>query len=156
MKLKTRKFNNKKLSNLIRSATRFYIESIIPKQFIPHLKIEIECLDIENDGTVEKIGTNNYLIELCNNISFEHMLVTLAHEVVHIKQYILKELKTHYIYGKPVDVWKGKRYRNLKYLDQPWEKEALQKEVELYQWFIGECYASGNINKLVNMRHLTC
>jgi hypothetical protein len=117
------------------------------------LAVSIKLVDIVEDGTFEKVSTNNYAIELSKRLQLEHMLVTLAHEVVHLKQYVLKELKTHYIYGQPVDVWKGKRFRNKNYYDQPWEQEALRDEVHLYQDYISECYSLGNINKLDIMRY---
>lgn len=158
MKLKIRKFNNRSLSNLLRIATNFYIQRLLPFNNSRLLKIEVVAVDrLEADGTFEKIGTNNYLVELKQDLSVSHMLVTLAHELVHLKQYVTKELKSYYVGGTPVDVWRGKRYRNLSYESQPWEIEALTKEQDLYQDFISECYISGNlIKKLQKLHDLTC
>jgi hypothetical protein len=50
----------------------------------------------------------------------------LAHEMVHAKQFIRKELSTN------MDRWKKRKHvDNLEYMDQPWEREAYRLEPEL-------------------------
>ena len=58
------------------------------------------------------------------------MMQTLAHEMVHAKQYIRGELC-----GWSMS-WKGKKPRNYKYENAPWEREAYKREEELYK----KCY----------------
>lgn len=156
--LRTRKFNNRKLSSILRTATKFYIEQLLPNHKHNLFKIDIIGVkNLEADGTFEKIATNRYAIELKLGLDIEMMLLTLAHELVHLKQYATNELRSRVIGGQLVDIWKGKRYRNLHYDDQPWEIEALQKEQDLLVDFISECYASGKlINKLVKLRGFSC
>lgn len=158
MRLRTRKFNNRKLSSIIRTATKFYIQRLLPDHKHHLFKIDINGVkNLLADGTFEKTATNKYTIELKLELDVEMMLLTLAHELVHLKQYATNELRSRVIAGQLVDIWKGKRYRNLKYNDQPWEIEALQKEQDLFEDFISECYASGNlINKVVKLRGFTC
>jgi hypothetical protein len=55
------------------------------------------------------------------------MMQTLAHEMVHAKQYIRGELNGYN------QSWKGRKPRNYKYENAPWEKEAYGREEELYQ-----------------------
>jgi len=62
------------------------------------------------------------------NIDYDEMMKTLAHEMVHAKQYLRGEL--HGWTGS----WKGKKPRNYKYENAPWEKEAHGKETELYNY----------------------
>ena len=50
---------------------------------------------------------------------------TLAHEMVHAKQFLRKELDGN--------LWKKRNYDNVKYDDQPWEKEANRLEERLYK-----------------------
>ena len=146
MKIKTRKFKDRTLIKFIREATQFYLEQIIPVSKRVRLQIDIIALDImDSDGSCEKAGANKYIIELKKGMSLELALITLAHEVIHIKQYALKELKTIYVKNDFVDVWMGKRYRNVKYSDQPWEQEAFSKDQDLYQDFLSECYATGRL-----------
>lgn len=55
-------------------------------------------------------------------------LSTMAHEMVHVKQYIRKELGLTKN-GEHI-TWNGKKVNSsLKYYETPWEMEAMQKEV---------------------------
>jgi len=62
-----------------------------------------------------------------DKMSHESMMQTLAHEMVHAKQYFRKELCGYSM------SWKGKKPRNYKYENAPWEKEAFAKEEELWK-----------------------
>ena len=75
-------------------------------------------------------------MEINKNLDVETILVTLAHEMVHLKQYATKQLKSKVVSGKEIDIWLGKKYKNLNYLDQPWEKEASSLEMQLYTGLI--------------------
>jgi hypothetical protein len=58
--------------------------------------------------------------------TLEEMMQTLAHEMVHAKQYLRREL-CGYSFS-----WKGRKPRNYKYENAPWEKEAYGLEEELF------------------------
>lgn len=60
-------------------------------------------------------------------LSYEEMMQTLAHEMVHCKQYFRGELCGW------SSSWKGKKPRNYKYENAPWEREAYKREEELYK-----------------------
>jgi len=52
--------------------------------------------------------------------------ITLAHEMVHVKQLAKGHMK---IVGNGTVVWMGKRYgKKTKYLDQPWEQHAFARQ----------------------------
>ena len=79
----------------------------------------------------------NYKINVCKYSTVKEILVTLAHECCHVKQYFLKELLTKYEYKwyrnkgyvrKRVRIWKGKEIRRSIYKKRPWEVEARQTE----------------------------
>lgn len=59
-------------------------------------------------------------------------LMTLAHEIVHVKQYAKGELKA--LFNKKENRWKGEYYTEdqLHYFDQPWEIEAFGREYGLF------------------------
>ena len=142
MTILTRRFKNKKLSNTIRRATLFYFNRL--NQDISNVTIHIvQMPKLGADGTCEKISKREFVIELNDDLSLEHCLITLAHETVHIKQYLTKQLRTWYLKTGIIDVWEGKRFRNVGYFQQPWEAEALLKEQDLYIDFVSECYATG-------------
>ena len=58
--------------------------------------------------------------------TLEEMMQTLAHEMVHAKQYLRRELCGYSM------AWKGRKPRNYKYENAPWEKEAYRLEEELF------------------------
>jgi hypothetical protein len=135
MKIKTRKFKNRELIKLIKLATNFYADILLPKQ--KHkIHLDISAKDINADGFCTCLSTYDFEIEIHKDLTFEHMMITLAHEMVHLKQYATKQLKSKFVRGTPVDTWKGTKYRNLKYKEQPWEKEATLLEESLYQQFM--------------------
>lgn len=71
------------------------------------------------DGTVEgyceALDNRNFIIDVC---LYGNWLATLAHEMVHVKQFARKELNL------ALTVWKGKSHYKTDYWDKPWEKEA--------------------------------
>lgn len=73
-------------------------------------------------GTVQ-LSKNDVEIALDSRLDLETMLTTLAHEMVHVKQYALGQLKVH---GSKYS-WLGKKY-NVGYLESPWEIEAFRRE----------------------------
>lgn len=154
MIVKTRKFNNRYLSKIIREATKFYLQNLIPEKKLKRLNVVVNLTANDfADGSCCYLNSNTFEIELGAHVSLTHKLLTLAHECVHVKQYVTKQLKTLYIGNNAVDIWQGKRYRNINYDDQPWEKEALDQEEELLYNFISDCYASGRLDleKLKNL-----
>jgi len=142
MKILTRRFKNKKLSNTIKRATSFYLNRL--NQDTSNITIRIVQMPrLGADGTCEKISKKEFVIELNDDLGLEHCLITLAHETVHIKQYITKQLRTWYLKTGTIDIWEGKRFRNVSYFQQPWEAEAMLLEEQLYIDFVSECYATG-------------
>ena len=68
---------------------------------------------------------NDIEIEINRTISFEDQMQTLAHEMVHAKQFLRKELDGN--------LWKKRNYEHREYEDQPGEKEANKLEEKLYK-----------------------
>ena len=66
------------------------------------------------------------IIELTNQHP-KDVVKTICHEMVHIKQYLRKELTMDGM------KWKGKDTSNVSYIDQPSEKEAYILQEKLYQ-----------------------
>ena len=69
--------------------------------------------------------THDIDIDINRTIPFEDQMQTLAHEMVHAKQFLRKELDGN--------LWKKRNYDNVEYDDQPWEKEANKMEKRLYK-----------------------
>ena len=81
-----------------------------------------------------------FMIELDTSMkyTFEQILTWLAHEMVHLKQFVRGEL-CDYETGRVR--WKSRSYGRVHYNDQPWEKEAYRLEGELYEMFEEWYYA---------------
>ncbi len=80
---------------------------------------------------------NEVEIELSKEYSFTDLMIALAHEMVHAKQFFRKELINGYM-------WKGRNYWNCTYLHQPWEKSAYYHEMKLYK----ECWSQNNAKNM--------
>ena len=91
--------------------------------FCSFLGIEKPNLHIFTDETISPNGAcyrnsdDEFMIVLKERDQ-GHMMVTLAHEMVHVKQYLLDGLS---------DEWDA----SIPYMERWWEKEAYQKEIEL-------------------------
>ena len=58
------------------------------------------------------------------------MVSTICHEIVHVKQYVKKELSD--LFDESCTKWKKKRYSmEYDYHNSPWEKEAYKLEESL-------------------------
>jgi hypothetical protein len=145
MKIKTRKFNDRGLTRLIKQAAKFYAYQLIPEHY-DQIYLDIYANKIKADGTCLQLDRYDFEIEINKNISFECMMITLAHEMIHLKQYATKELKSKIVKGNEVDIWKGVKYKNMKYHDQPWEQEATDLEEELYHKFLLYSLMSGTLD----------
>ena len=117
--------------------TRKFFEAILPSM-ISQLKLEnsrklliVKVDQIESQGvTIPIDGIDTYLVVVNPTNSVTNMGITLAHEMVHVRQMakgILKNVaKGH--------VWNSKLYtKKTKYLDQPWEQDAFAKQELIFR-----------------------
>lgn len=72
-------------------------------------------IDGSVEGYCEAVDNRNFIVDVC---LYGNWLATLAHEMVHVKQFAKNELDS------ALTVWKGKDHTNTDYWDAPWEKEA--------------------------------
>ena len=78
------------------------------------------CLELDDNRTFE--------LEIDHTQPLRQLLETVAHEMVHVKQYARRELNPN------KEVWLGKTYnpKSMSYWDLPWEIEAHGREVGLF------------------------
>ena len=145
MIIKTKKFKNRSLIKLIKQAANFYATELVPNHFFK-IYLDINAGESEADGYCTHIDQYDFEIEINKNLTFEHMMITLAHEMVHLKQYATKQLKSKFIGKNAVDVWNGAKYTNLQYHKQPWEREASRLEEELYHQFLLHSLTIGTLD----------
>lgn len=113
-----------------------FVEAILPSM-ISQLKLENctkavviriadECED--NHGITVDLSqlTGCYMVVIKPTRKLKDIGLTLAHEMVHVKQLAKGILKNK---QNGVNIWAGKRYTNkIAYLDMPWEIEAFSKQ----------------------------
>ena len=142
---------NKELFCALGNAAEFYGEKLLGKRMSKNITLEIkltrELKKKEQAYGYCHVSDDNlnrpreFAIELDASMKhpLDQILTWLAHEMVHLKQFVRGELCD---YATGSVQWKSKRYsRNVKYSEQPWEKEAYRLEDKLYEefaeWYCG-------------------
>lgn len=122
-------FKGRKYRNLVAFA-QSYIEQLNLNKSAGKLFI-LQDESPDALGRAIDTGFGEYIIFLSPKMNLPTLLQTLAHEMVHIKQYAKGHLKIKNLGVK----WCGKMYKysdNHAYSARPWELEAMRKEVVLY------------------------
>lgn len=117
-------------SHMRRKFLTFIMPSIIDQLGLTNSRKAV-LVKVEDDGTTNMGSTTNldfidsYLIIL-KPASMKSLGVTLAHEMVHVRQ-MAKGILVPKANG--VNMWRGKRYgKKTKYLDMPWEVDAFARQ----------------------------
>jgi len=120
------------------SKKRKFVEAILPS-IIEQLglsnsrKAVLVRLESDCEGmgmTVPVDLLDSYVVVIQSKMSIKDVGLTLAHEMVHVRQMAKGILKT--ING--TNHWAGKRYtKRTKYLDQPWEQDAFARQEILFR-----------------------
>jgi hypothetical protein len=129
-----------KINSNIKSAIKYFADNLISKQLQQHISIQIKFVgDTDNYGEVEITDYNlrnqprDFTFFIDKDISEEEKIRTIAHEMVHTKQYVYSEL------NEEMTIWRGKEVSEeqyQKYEDRPWEAEAYKLGDELYESYI--------------------
>ena len=138
------KGSNKAVRKLVEIAAWYYAEKLMGKRLINNLELNIKLRrnmfkDENTEGTAiwedESYRPKEFTIEIDCGSKIRNMLITLAHEMVHIKQWAKGEMYEYAIPGK-VRFMKTKYDMNdLNYWDYPWEIEAFGKQLGLFVRF---------------------
>lgn len=122
-------------------AAEYYASKLMSKRMIESLDVTIRLKKVDdgNDGSCSfenfDDGVRYFDIEIDENNSERQILLNLAHEMVHVKQFALGELKDGF---KPATtVWQGITVSDeqVDYWDAPWEIEAHGREKGLFTRF---------------------
>ena len=141
--------HNKDLHGALKSGAMFYAEVLLGKRMAKNIYLDIKLTkDLKKkegaygychivDDSLAK--PREFMIELDASMryKFDQILTWLAHEMVHLKQFVRGEL-CDYETGRVQ--WKSRSFGRVHYDDQPWEKEAYRLEDELYEMFEEEYY----------------
>lgn len=91
----------------------------------------VEDTKTSNMGCTVNIGAlDSYVISI-KPASLKSIGLTLAHEMVHVRQLAKGMLKPM---GNGVNIWRGKKYtKKTKYLNMPWELDAFSRQEILFR-----------------------
>jgi hypothetical protein len=116
------------------SMVQFCIDTLMPRMTTLDIEVKLTvpqgamgyCLETDNNRTFE--------IELDRKLSLRKLMETLAHEMVHVKQYARRE------FHPANNAWLGKTYnpKKVSYWDLPWEIEAHGRETGLFIRWVEE------------------
>lgn len=118
-------------------AINHFAELLFTPQRICQLELTVKYKNLDVFGLVYidnynlKGKPDSFIIELNRHLNNEDKLKTLAHEMVHVKQYSLGYL------NESMTRWRGKKVsRHLEYENKPWEIEAELFGLNLYESFV--------------------
>ena len=160
MLIYVRGVRSKNTRDRIRSCAKFCLNKLLSKRLRDKLTIYINVRTKMNDGTYgfcdplgknTKNGRDEYELtcvhQPISNPIHGNVYRTLAHELVHVKQFATGQMNRHIITRKTTSgkrltgtLWEGEVYSSAKYEDSeegyynsPWEIEAYGREVGLYR-----------------------
>lgn len=145
MQIHIRGFRDREMTSLIKDAVEFYAGKLMHKNLTRYLQIDIVRKKLHGriDGYCEVIDPEYrpriFQIEVNSNIRKKRdIFETIAHEMVHVKQYATRELV------QPArgnfQRWQGYDYTDgtMDYWDEPWEIEAYGRSIGLFSRFVDQ------------------
>ena len=141
------KGSNKAVRKLVETATWFYTEKLMGKRLMAGLEITINLkknllakTGFEGSAIWEDDGVRprEFAIELDPDMKIRNLLINLAHEMIHVKQWAKDEM---FEYMEPHMVrFKGEKIhlKEINYWDYPWEIEAYGRQLGLFVRFCEE------------------
>jgi len=127
-----------KVNKKYREAIEFFATELFTPQMKRHIELRIRKRDLgtwHGFVSIEDYNVLNqprsFVIELHKGDDEKEHLKTLAHELVHVRQYARNELNDE------MNTWKGRKVDSdsIPYEDQPWEIEAIKLGDELYELY---------------------
>jgi hypothetical protein len=133
--------STKGVRTLVRPATWWYAEKLMGKRLMSGLEINVNLLKKNNDeGSCiwedENRRPKEFTIDIDGRATVRNILITLAHEMVHLKQWAKDEMY-EYMNVAGLVRFKGEKVHMeiIDYWDYPWEIEAYGKQLGLFVRF---------------------
>lgn len=122
--------------DFIEATVAFYIKELNLTRSRYLLTVLTEKNMVKNQsmhGGVIQVNDKIIGMVLDSRLSMCQLVQTIAHEMVHVKQFARGRLRSQILNKKMVNVWQGKVYadKDLAYHCRPWELEAFRQEREL-------------------------
>lgn len=114
-------------------ALRFFVKKLLPRKRTLAIDLEIKNLLIDDIAALcLHVNKNEILIESHHRGTLYDYISFLAHEAIHMKQFITGELT----FKNRQDLWHGEDFSYVSYRKQPWEIEAWKGQHDLAKEFI--------------------
>jgi len=132
--------SNQKIRSELESAFFFYVKRLMPR--LKNLEVDIELIRnlADKEGLYGDCSWNDnnhnprdFTIRIDSYLTLDDIHDTLAHEMIHVKQYVRGEL-VDLIRSPKMCKWMGELvdWTKLK-SDEPWEKETYERSNVLYE-----------------------
>jgi len=123
----------------LKSAAKFFAETLMSRRLCDNLKVRVCFTKTEGNTTMwedDNVRPREFTITIEKGMGMRNTLITLAHEMVHVKQYATGELRD-YMSSARVQRWRNVKrdWQDVEYWDLPWEIEAYGREKGLYYKF---------------------
>lgn len=120
----------------IKSALNFFAESLMHKNLCKNLQLKVLFGENQDNTTCwedDNVRPREFTITINSKMGYSTTLTTLAHEMVHVKQYATGELRDA-LRGPTLHRWMNKpiNSNDIEYWDLPWEIDAYGRERGLY------------------------
>jgi hypothetical protein len=110
----------------VESMVQFCIKMLMPRMKTLDITVKL-CSPKGALGYCLAEDKRTFEIEVDRTLRLRRLLETVAHEMVHVKQYARDELHVDY-----ANCWKNDFYTKTDYWDCPWEIEAHGRELGLF------------------------
>lgn len=119
------------------SAVSWYIQKFLPRFRTLDITVKIKNLGDDYCGFCDHEGHNEFTIDINRDMNEFEMTATIMHEMIHVKQFVRKELTECLRTGR--QRWKSRWFSyETEYENQPWEKEAHKYDEKLAKEFLKE------------------
>lgn len=151
MKVYLRNKNDKICGEELRFAARFIYAHLVSDHIFERTKLTIESIPMKNTchgytivetSEILKRHPKKFRIQINSKLGHKKQLLTLAHELVHAKQFTKNELgTTTNKNNQRLTKWQGKLVNESvqSYFDLPWEIEAHGREYGLWKRYNNFC-----------------
>jgi hypothetical protein len=140
------------INNLIRKSKKRDFIEVMTKFYIKHLKLESSRFTLHlmiKKGQLKETGGNGVtahdgkeiVVCLDSGISVQQLMLTLAHEMVHVKQIATGRLSYAVVGDVECVKWCGKDANDIPYLERPWELQAFARQ-EILVRTLEQCFQS--------------
>lgn len=106
----------------------FCIKELLPRFRTLEITVNIKKIKDAAGYCMMENTNREFEIEVSRDLTLRDFITTLAHEMVHVRQYARKEMDDTGLRWKNAKVKKGTNYWDL-----PWEKEAYRLQDKLAQ-----------------------